>query len=151
MLSGERVTKWVSSKTKIRNYVFTTGLVLSVLGLLLTGCAQRAVGTGLNQQPSPNRLTHADVTIKNTTMFELTYVVVLNVKGRPFSREKDWKYVGWLGKDAKLTIKNVPNGRYWLVYKVGYIDDVLYYEFLVLANDVTLVIRDINKKFEVGG
>jgi hypothetical protein len=139
----------VSSRIKSRSLGFFMGLVLGVLVLLSTGCASHVAGQVLR---SPNKtLTSAPLTINNTTMFKLTYVIVKHDKGVPFYMNKNLKYFGELNGDTVHTIDDVPNGRYILVYKIGYIDDILYFPFLVMAEEVLLEVRDTNKKFEVGG
>jgi hypothetical protein len=141
--------KGVFSRIKTKSLGSITGLVLSVLVLLSTGCASHVAGQVLR---SPNKtLTSAPLTINNTTMFKLTYVIVKDVKGAPFYMSKNLKYFGELSGYKVHTIDDVPNGRYILVYKIGYIDDVLYFPFLVMAEEVLLEVRDTNKKFEVGG
>jgi hypothetical protein len=121
-------------------------LVLSVLVLLSTGCAHRAVGKVSKSTPS------SSVTIVNESMFDLTYVIVEKKLNEPFYRNKNLRYFGWMMGDRTYVIDNVPVGRYYFVMKVGYKDDIMYYEFGVLPDKPqVLTIVDTNQIFEVGG
>jgi hypothetical protein len=140
-----------SSKTENRWLLFIMVVALSVAGLLSTGCASSVAMTSLSSRP-PETPSTSEVVIKNTTMFDLDYVIVKEDRDAPFYMEKNLVYFGWLKGDSMLTIKNVPTGDYHFVFKIGYHDDILIHDFIVLKGKPQIItISDISKRFRVGG
>jgi hypothetical protein len=128
--------------------IITMVLVLSVMAGWLTSCAHYA---GITELPHTQGVTHETLTIINSTMFNLDWVIVSKVGKAPFYMRKHLKFAGWVGPDMLTNLKIEP-GKYWFVFKIGYIDNVLIHEFIVRqGKPQTISIMDVNKKYKCEG
>jgi hypothetical protein len=116
--------------------------MLSLALLINTGCVTvRASGV---VDMTPKELTNT-VTILNKTPFDTDYTIVqIGPNYAPFFIMKNMRYRGWIKAHGKITMKDVPVGHYWAVFKIG--PKFANLQYVVDANEPIVINLTYNAK-----